>query len=83
MICLCNCQDLFLELRALNKFAEDNAFELDWLNELLRELLEAIFDWISSNKQIWVPIEKKLIGQNSYDHNQACIVIIASPVYKA
>ncbi|XP_031276926.1 exocyst complex component EXO84B-like [Pistacia vera] len=63
-------QVLFLELRALNKLAEDNAFELDWFNELLRELIEAIFDWISSNKQIWAPIEKNLTGQNSYVFNQ-------------
>lgn len=76
MICLCNDQVLFLELTALNKLAEDNAFELDWFNELLRELIEAIFDWISNNKQIWAPTEKNLIGQNSYVLNQVYIFII-------
>ncbi|XVE53464.1 hypothetical protein DITRI_Ditri03aG0005500 [Diplodiscus trichospermus] len=46
-------QVLFLELRKVDKLAEDNFFEEDWLMELLRELIEAIFSWIVNNKEIW------------------------------
>ncbi|KAI9182173.1 hypothetical protein LWI28_022759 [Acer negundo] len=63
-------QVLFLELRTLNKLAEDNVFELDWLMELLSELIEAIFVWISNNKQIWTATEEDLISQDSDVYNQ-------------
>ncbi|XVF32346.1 hypothetical protein REPUB_Repub17cG0074000 [Reevesia pubescens] len=46
-------QVLFLELRKVDKLAEDNVFEEDWLMELLRELIKAIFSWIVNNKEIW------------------------------
>ncbi|KAJ4822765.1 hypothetical protein Tsubulata_004159 [Turnera subulata] len=46
-------QVLFSELRKLEKLREDNVFEVEWLVELLRELIEAIFVWISANKDIW------------------------------
>ncbi|XP_022728216.1 exocyst complex component EXO84B-like [Durio zibethinus] len=46
-------QVLFLELRKVDKLAEDNVFEEDWLMELLRELIEAIFSWIVNKKEIW------------------------------
>ncbi|XP_021670535.2 exocyst complex component EXO84B isoform X2 [Hevea brasiliensis] len=46
-------QVLFLELRKLDKLTEFNVFEVDWLMELLRELIESIFVWISNNKDIW------------------------------
>ncbi|MBA0715327.1 hypothetical protein Golax_014230 [Gossypium laxum] len=44
---------LFLELRKVDKIDEDNVFEEDWLMELLRELIAAIFSWIVNNKEIW------------------------------
>ncbi|XP_015579265.2 exocyst complex component EXO84A [Ricinus communis] len=46
-------QVLFLELRKLNKLSEDDIFEAKWLMQLIRELIEAIFAWISSNNKIW------------------------------
>ncbi|KAL6271371.1 hypothetical protein ACE6H2_028282 [Prunus campanulata] len=46
-------QVLFLELRKLEKLSEDNIFEVDWLLELLRELIEAVFVWVSNNKENW------------------------------
>ncbi|KAB2003635.1 hypothetical protein ES319_D11G145400v1 [Gossypium barbadense] len=46
-------QVLFLELRKVDKIDEDNVFEEDWLMELLRELIAAIFSWIVNNKEIW------------------------------
>ncbi|KAH1081468.1 hypothetical protein J1N35_021229 [Gossypium stocksii] len=46
-------QVLFLELRKVDKSDEDNVFEEDWLMELLRELIAAIFSWIVNNKEIW------------------------------
>ncbi|XP_021280510.1 exocyst complex component EXO84B-like [Herrania umbratica] len=46
-------QVLFLELRKVDKLAEENVVEEDWSMELLRELIEAIFSWIVNNKEIW------------------------------
>ncbi|KAK5784044.1 Exocyst complex component 8 [Gossypium arboreum] len=46
-------QVLFLELRKVDKIDEDNVVEEDWLMELLRELIAAIFSWIVNNKEIW------------------------------
>ncbi|KAK2648883.1 hypothetical protein Ddye_016372 [Dipteronia dyeriana] len=63
-------QVLFLELRTLNKLAEDNVLESDWLMELLSELIEAIFVWISNNKHIWTATEEDLISHDSDVYNQ-------------
>ncbi|KAA3474916.1 exocyst complex component EXO84B-like [Gossypium australe] len=52
-ILICYKQVLFLELRKVDKIDEDNVFEEDWLMELLRELIAAIFSWIVNNKEIW------------------------------
>ena len=71
-----NDQVLFLELRTLNKLAEDNVFESDWLMELLSELIEAIFVWISNNKQIWTTTEEDLISQDSDVYNQVYILYL-------
>ncbi|KAE8681753.1 Phospholipid sterol acyl transferase 1 isoform 1 [Hibiscus syriacus] len=46
-------QVLFFELRKVDKIDEDNVFEEDWLMELLRDLIEAIFSWMVNNKEIW------------------------------
>ncbi|XVF21532.1 hypothetical protein REPUB_Repub12eG0098200 [Reevesia pubescens] len=46
-------QILFLELRKVDKLAEENVFEEDWLMGLLRELIEAIFSWTVNNREIW------------------------------
>ncbi|KAI4349358.1 hypothetical protein L6164_009953 [Bauhinia variegata] len=45
-------QILFLELRKLEQLTEETVLEVDWLMGLLRELIEAIFIWISKNKEI-------------------------------
>lgn len=54
-------QVLFIELRKLEKLAEDGVFEVNWLMELLRELIEAIFAWISNNKEIWAITEEMTV----------------------
>ncbi|KAF2314723.1 hypothetical protein GH714_030175 [Hevea brasiliensis] len=54
-------QVLFLELRKLDKLTEFNVFEVDWLMELLRELIESIFVWISNNKDIWKTNEENQV----------------------
>ncbi|XP_059626070.1 exocyst complex component EXO84B-like [Cornus florida] len=58
-------QELFLELRNLEKLAEDSVVELDWLMDLLEELMETIFVWISNNKEIWTITEEDLTAQHS------------------
>ncbi|OMO54131.1 hypothetical protein COLO4_36582 [Corchorus olitorius] len=59
-------QVLFLELRKVDKLSEDNVFEEDWLMELLRELIEAIFSWIANNKEMWRSTNENLPVQLSY-----------------
>ncbi|OMO96642.1 Vacuolar protein sorting-associated protein 51 [Corchorus capsularis] len=58
-------QVLFLELRKVDKLSEDNVFEEDWLMELLRELIEAIFSWIANNKEMWRSTNENLPVQLS------------------
>lgn len=41
-------QEFYLQIRKLQKFAEDNYIAHDWLMELLKDLLIGIFTWISS-----------------------------------
>jgi hypothetical protein len=78
-ILVCYDQVLFLELRKLEKLAEDGVFEVNWLMELLRELIEAIFVWISSNKEIWAITEEKLTVQPS-DNFKKVLVFVSFPI---
>jgi hypothetical protein len=64
-ILVCYDQELFLELRKLEKLVEDGVFEVDWLMELLRELIEAINVWISNNKAIWAISKENFTVQHS------------------
>lgn len=64
---------LFLEMRKLDKLIEDSIFRPDWLMELLRELIEAIFLWASNNKEIWETNEENQKVQQSDIINQVCI----------
>lgn len=41
---------LFLELREIEKLAREDTFEHSWVMELLRELTEAIFSWMSNEE---------------------------------
>ncbi|KAI6698843.1 hypothetical protein NL676_018962 [Syzygium grande] len=43
-------QMLFLELREIEKLARADTFEHSWVMELLRELTEAIFSWMSNEE---------------------------------
>ncbi|KAK1353310.1 Exocyst complex subunit [Heracleum sosnowskyi] len=45
-------QVLYAELRKLEKLAEEN-FNEDWLMDYLRDLVEAMFVWISRNEETW------------------------------
>lgn len=45
---------MFLELGKVEELAEENVVEFDWLVRLLIELIEATFDWISRNHEIWM-----------------------------
>ncbi|XP_024019164.1 exocyst complex component EXO84C [Morus notabilis] len=53
-------QVLFLELRKLERLAEANGFEKEWLLEMLREIVETIFEHISENKEIWATTNENL-----------------------
>ncbi|KAM1346404.1 hypothetical protein ACFX13_036458 [Malus domestica] len=63
-------QVLFLELRKLEKLSEDNVFEIDWLMELLRELIEAVFAWIPNNKEIWDTDSENMMEEHPFNSKQ-------------
>lgn len=67
---------MFSELRKLEKLAEDNFIEVDWLVDLLRELMEAIFVSISSNKEIFTINEEYLTDQHSGDFMQVYMLVL-------
>jgi hypothetical protein len=73
---VCTNQVLFLELRKLRKLTDEDVFEMDWLMELMRELIEAIFDWISNDKEIWGNIEEKLNLEHPDIRNQVCAIVL-------
>lgn len=63
-------QVLFLELRKLEKLSEDNVFEIDWLMELLRELIETAFAWIPNNKEIWDTDSENMMEEHPFNSKQ-------------
>lgn len=65
-----------MELRTVNKLAEENVFELDWLMELLREVVQTLFLWISNNKEMRALTEEDLTRQNSDVYDQVYVFIL-------
>lgn len=61
--CPCSWQVLFLELRKIEKLDEENVFEMNWLMELLRELMESMFIWASKNEEINATTEESMSSQ--------------------
>lgn len=47
---MANYQVLFLDLRSIEKLTEEDAYEANWLKILLRDLVEAIYDFILKNQ---------------------------------
>ncbi|XP_031377478.1 exocyst complex component EXO84B-like isoform X2 [Punica granatum] len=56
-------QVFFLELRKIRELAEE-VVEVSWMRELLKDVIEAIFDWITGNQVISTPHEEKLTLQH-------------------
>ncbi|CAI8602797.1 unnamed protein product [Vicia faba] len=56
-------QVLFLELRKIEKLEEENEFEVNWLMELLREVMVCMFILVSKNKEINATTEEHVILQ--------------------
>ncbi|KAK4407258.1 hypothetical protein Sango_0306800 [Sesamum angolense] len=56
-------QELYLELKKLEKLAEDDLVDVNWLMNLLREVTYATFEWMSSKSTIW-----KIDQQNFAEH---------------
>ncbi|XP_047336043.1 exocyst complex component EXO84A-like [Impatiens glandulifera] len=63
-------QGLFSELRKLHKIADDNLVEREWLMELLRELMDAVINYISTSEEIWTTKENGSIDKCSQDFEQ-------------
>lgn len=56
-------QELYLELKKLEKLAEDDLVDVNWLMNLLKEVTNATFEWMSSKSTIW-----KIDQQNFAEH---------------
>ncbi|CAN0897604.1 Exocyst complex component EXO84C [Linum grandiflorum] len=63
-------QGLFLEFRKLEKLAEHQIFESSWLMELIGELIDAVFVWISKNKDFWEMNHHDSTSPSSQDSKQ-------------
>ncbi|XP_027094518.1 exocyst complex component EXO84B isoform X2 [Coffea arabica] len=74
-------QGLYLELRKLQKFAEDNYIELDWLLDVLRELMEAIFFQIANREEILTVTNDLSMEQKSRNLMQFLVEIARSGGY--
>ncbi|KAL2238723.1 UNVERIFIED_CONTAM: hypothetical protein Sindi_1064000 [Sesamum indicum] len=55
--------ELYLELKKLEKLAEDDLVDVNWLMNLLKEVTNATFEWMSSKSTIW-----KIDQQNFAEH---------------
>ncbi|XP_058759137.1 exocyst complex component EXO84B-like [Vicia villosa] len=58
-------QVLFLELRKIEKLEEENEFEVNWLMELLREVMVCMFILVSKNKEINATPKEHVILQTN------------------
>ncbi|KAI5395253.1 exocyst complex component EXO84B [Lathyrus oleraceus] len=58
-------QVLFLELRKIEKLEDENVFEVNWLMELLREVMVCMFILVSKNKEINATKEEHVILQTN------------------
>lgn len=65
-------QVLFLELRKLENLSEDSVFEVEWLIELIGDLIEAVFVWISNNKEFWDTNEDNMTNDHPLAFKQVC-----------
>ncbi|KAL3849991.1 hypothetical protein ACJIZ3_011873 [Penstemon smallii] len=45
--------ELYLELNKLQKLAEDDFVDMNWLNNLFKDVMDATFEWISRKSDIW------------------------------
>ncbi|XP_075493683.1 exocyst complex component EXO84A-like [Primulina tabacum] len=55
--------ELYFELKKLEKLANEDCMEKNWLMGLLRELADAVFKWISSKSKIWT-VDKQDLSNN-------------------
>ncbi|KAK4418424.1 Exocyst complex component EXO84C [Sesamum alatum] len=55
--------ELYLELKKLEKLAEDDVVDVNWLMNLLREVMDAMLLWMSSKSTIW-----KIDRENLAEH---------------
>ncbi|KZV15794.1 hypothetical protein F511_02010 [Dorcoceras hygrometricum] len=69
-VCICAChdinQELYLELKKLEKLADEDCMEKNWLMDLLRELIDVVFDCISSKSKIWT-VDKQDLANSIHE----------------
>lgn len=68
---LLNYQELYLELKKLQKLVGDDCVDNNWLMGLLEDLVGATFAWISSKSEIWSISEEDLADHHA-DFMQVC-----------
>lgn len=54
----------------MERLAESDVFEKEWLVEILKELIEALFICISNEKEIGDTKEENLTAENSLTYKQ-------------
>jgi hypothetical protein len=75
-------QALFLELRKIEKLEEENAFEVNWLMELLREVMVYMFISVSKNKDINATAEESISLQTDEAEQVSDFPLICTMPYK-
>ncbi|KAL8547909.1 hypothetical protein ACS0TY_007281 [Phlomoides rotata] len=57
--------ELYLEVKKLEKLAEDDCLDMNWLVCLFREMMDAVFEWISSKSEIWTISEENVVDNRT------------------
>jgi hypothetical protein len=75
-------QALFLELRKIEKLEEENVFEVNWLIELLREVMVYMFISVSKNKDINATAEERISLQTDEAEQVSDFPLFCTMPYK-
>lgn len=72
-------QVLFLQLRQLEKLAREVFVGRDWeVEDLLRELMEAVFFWLSNNKEFCTVTGESAVAEQSSGLEQVYKILFST-----
>ncbi|XP_057798169.1 exocyst complex component EXO84B-like isoform X2 [Salvia miltiorrhiza] len=58
--------ELYLELKKLEKLADDDCIDTRWLMSLFLEMMDATFEWISTKSEIWAITENFVANRTKF-----------------